>query len=540
VGWNPQIPLRRNAPGCRVGATDAERATDAGCCPLSLAWKVRPGAIPETGDWAPRKDPFLLGVFLQAVERVAQSTARGVDLWQAVEQHKRIFGGQHDGARQFLEHALDQYFEYHEAREEQLGQLHLVTIWPKIEKDREKGKATLTVWATALYETSGGDREIRRLRMSSVRTEVTAWAYVAGHVAAEHQGSYPTRRVWVTEISLRDGIEHHLLDGVTREAAEELYLAHGRPAAKNAARGEVAKPGRDCSSCKLTAACTERIPVPGFLQAEQPGPWTRSVSASDLEMYERCPSQWYMDREAHLPRDDEGNEALLRGRAVHRWIEAAHARGRACALDDLPHQLDDIPVIGSEVLEPGDYQLADSYLRAHMTCCPLRDGPLQSLAAERTLYAYDSVADVVIATKPDATWLRDDTLVLHEIKSTQELPDLTADEILTRFLAVSWDLVALESGLISHFGASCGEVQLEVLSPARARIFTYRTDDKLLMKMARGQVRRLATKWLTDETWTASPNIGCGSCAVRRWCSSRDAWKTRVELTTSAAGAPGA
>jgi hypothetical protein len=376
--------------------------------------------------------------------------------------------------------------------------------------------------------------------MSSVQPEATAWAYVAVHVAAEQAGWYPTRRVWVTEISLRDGIEHHVLDGLTPEEAEELYVAHGRPAALDAARGKVAKPGRGCSSCKLTAACTDLIPLPGFLQAERPGPWTRSVSASDLEVYERCPSQWYMDKEAHLPRDAEGSEALLRGRAVHRWIEAAHARGRACTLDDLPQRLDDIPVIGSEVLEPSDYQLADSYLRAHVTCCPLRDGPLRSLRAERTLYAYDSVADAVIATKADALWLQGNTLVLREIKTTQELPELTADEILTRFLAVSWGLVAMESGLINHFGASRGEVQLEVLTPTGARIFTYSTDDKVLMRMARGRVRRLATKWLTDETWIASPNIGCGSCAVRRWCSSRDEWNNRLGVSTLAAGASGA
>ncbi|MET8909512.1 PD-(D/E)XK nuclease family protein [Micromonospora sp. NPDC004551] len=536
--WNPGIPLRQNVDVYRVSATDAEVVGGERFCPLSLALKVRPKTIPETGDWALRKSPFVLGALADAIKRVGWRTNRGSDLWQTVEEQKSIFADLHDGVRQFLEHGLDRYFEYHEAREELIGRLSFLDGWVEAQKAHN---ASLFAWAF-LYETSDGYREIRRLRHSSAQAAVTSWAYVAAHVAAEYPSQIPAQRVWVTEIGLADGIENHLLEGVTPDDARRLYEERARSDVRATLRGEERVTSRSCGECKFTGACDSLIRLDGFLQARQPGPWTRSVSASDLEAYERCPAQWYMEREAHLPRSEEGNQALLRGLAAHQWIAQAHTRGIPCSIHDLPDpaDLDRLSSIANGPIDPADYELAYPFLRAHIECCPLEAGIRTSLVAERTLYAYDAEADVVIATKADAFWVRDDMLTMREIKTVQTQPDANEDQIFSAFLSVAWDLVAIEAGLADHYGVTHGEVQLEVLSPDSAAVYAYSTRDTALMKMARGRVRRLARQWLNDTQWDPLPNPGCSRCSVRRWCGARDAYASSVasRVTTGTGSIP--
>src|SRR2546421_6849172 len=463
MSWSPPIVLRTNEPVYRVGATDAEDAGDGRKCPLHLALKVRPTTFPETGSWTKRRDYFMLGIVADAIRRVNFLVRSGRDLWDAVEASKPAFASQHSGIRLFLEHALDRLFEYHEAREVELGPLVLVDVFPSFEKG---AGARLSAWG-ALYESASGDREMRRFRISSARDRTTAWAYVAAHVAAEARGQYAVSRVWVTEVGLNDGIETHILSGIRREEAAALYTQHGRPAVMAATVGITPRPGRECSNCKLTGACTALIQVPSFMQVTTVGPWTLSLAASDLERYDRCPARWYMETQ-NLPRQVEGNEAALRGTAVHQWLRAAHERGIPCSLNDLPPPGSAMPAIGTEFLDETIYALGYPYLRSHVDCCPLNDGPLDSIATERTIYGYDSIADVVVATKADAIWRRPGAVVIREIKTTQNEINSDADGMLDRHIAIPWDLVVLARGMAQHFGAAVGEVQLEVLTPRTA------------------------------------------------------------------------
>ncbi|MFC6021856.1 PD-(D/E)XK nuclease family protein [Plantactinospora solaniradicis] len=517
-----------------MGATDAESVMREQSCRLHLALKARPKTKPDTGDWAVRDGPFMLKALMSAIERVERHLSRGVAIDEAVQLEKRAFVDQHDGARRFLEHALEQYYAYHEARQEQLGRLRFVESWMKIQ---EKPNATLALWGT-VYDGPGGVREVRRFRTTPARKQITAWAYIAARVAARRLVREPVQRIWVTEIGLHDGIESHVLKGITPEEADNLYERHGREAALAVVEGGSYRPGRDCSSCRATSVCDALIALPGFLQSKGRGPWTRSLSASDLELHDQCPSRWYMEHEAHLPRDEEGSEFQRRGRAVHRWLVAAHARGQACTAEDLPAPERGMPLVGADVLDPRDYELAHSFLRSHAAVCPHLAEGIGHFVSERTLYAFDSAADVVIATKADATWLQGDRLVIREVKTVQALPEADRDAIFSWFLAVSWGLVALDAGVARHFGATRGEVQLELLSPHGAVVHTYSTDDPELMAIARGRIRRLGRRWLADTTWSPQPSAGCTQCSVRRWCVSRDDWAHRP--TGAAASLPAA
>ncbi|GAB3188949.1 PD-(D/E)XK nuclease superfamily protein [Micromonospora palomenae] len=530
--WKPGIPLRRDEPVYRVSATDAETVASAQSCPLALALKVRPKTSPDTGEWTRRRGPFVLGVLADAIQDVGLRVKHGYELWDAVRLQARRFGSQHEGVRQFFDHALTQFFEYHEAREEEVGPLRFLDGWPDLQKGP---RASLFAWAL-LYETDTGCREIRRIRVATASNKLTPWAYVAGHIAAQYQTSIEPQRIWVTEIGLNDGIEFHLISGESPDRVEELYQSDGRDAVLATTKGEERIPGRVCGGCEYLGGCESLIPLNGFLQTDNPGPWTRSVSASDLVLYETCPSRWYMEREVHLPRVEEGSEPLLRGLATHQWLAQAHGRSKACTADELPNpaDIDRLGIVGEAAVDPGDYELAYPFLRSHIDCCPLNDDSIRSLTAERTLYAFDAQADAVIATKADAFWLRGDTLIMREIKTVQVQPEADRDQIFSAYLAVAWDLVALETGFISHFGAVRGEVQLEILSPDAAVVHTYSTDDEALMRMARGRIRRLGRDWLADVQWAPTPNPGCTRCSVRRWCGIRDAWADAVATKVDA------
>ncbi len=500
-----------------------------GKCGLGLALKVRPNTKPDTGDWSKRKGPFTLDSFAEALKRVNWRVQRGTDLWTAVGLEKARLSAMHNGLRLFLEHALDAYFEYHEARQEQLGPLQLIDTWVVVE---EKSNSALSAWG-ALYESPHGNREFRRFRFDTARSAVTPWAHIGARVAAKAAGRYPVRRIWITEVGLRNGIEHHVLSGITAEDAEDLYERFGRDAAITATAGEDPTPGPGCSGCKITGACTALIRAPGFLGVDLPGSWTRSVSASDLEQYEQCPSRWYMQREIHLPHDIEDSAPLLRGQAVHEVLALVHARGCACNMNDFPPPDGGPLVFADRVIDPAAYAIAYPYLVAHIASCQ-HQSELEVIAAERTIYCYDPDADAVIATKADALWRRGDALVLREIKTVERDVDTTADMIFGRYLAVAWGLGVLASGMASHFGARRGAVQLEIVSPTRSQVFVYSTDDIDLMKMARGRIRRLADKWLYDTTWEPNPNAHCGTCPVRRWCSVRDDWSNRYAVNAGA------
>jgi hypothetical protein len=244
-----------------------------------------------------------------------------------------------------------------------------------------------------------------------------------------------------------------------------------------------------------------------------------------------------MEKEVHLPRDGELSEALQRGTALHHVLAQAHARGRRCAAADFPApgspECDQ--VVGDD-LDEAAYALAYPLLCAHLDLCPFGDEEVELLTVERTLYGFDDQADVVTATKADLLWKVGDSLLLREVKTTQDQLNPDSDGVFDRYFQVAWDLVALESGLLDRFACQVGEVQLEVLSPLGSTVYRYRTDDEVMMLMARGRVHHVVEEWLYDETWTPKPGVQCATCPVGRWCSVRDQGGRLIADQGSAAG----
>ena len=516
MSWTPPNDCLGDITAVRVTASDAENWTQ-GHCEMHLGLKTHPKIWPQVP--AARRAPYRGPLFRVAdvIEATHRLEAAGVLRAAAFERAKRQLNGSHPGDRAYAEHALEQYFELHEAREAEIGPMAHLGNWHVV----PRGQAELAVWGP-VYETVEGIREVRRFRLDRAKRKDTEWADIAAWVAKEVPGKHQPSSVHVVEVGLLDGLEYSVVSGEGPDTADSRFALRGRAAANSAAMGETRIPGRDCAACKIYATCEALIPASGILQQSEPAAWTRSVSASDLTRYENCPAQWHMLSE-HLPSEDDGNEAQFRGIAVHTWLKEAHQRSTPCQSTDLADpDADDLGLIEG-LVERADYKAAYPYLKNHVENCVLADPDARVLAVEETQYCLDQTSDVIVAVKPDLIFAKDNTLVMHEVKTTQhqQLPD-DADSARDRYLAVALNLTAMEAGLVEQFNCDRGEVHLEIITPLGARTYRYELSDEILMMMARERVRTAASGWVHDTAWEALPGPHCAWCPVRRWCPERD------------------
>lgn len=516
MSWTSPDECSGNAGIVRVTASDAENSVK-GHCEMHLSLKVRPKVWPSES--AARRSPYRGPLFQVAdvIESAHRFEAAGIDRDVAIERAKLRLNNAHPGDRVYAEHALEQYFEYHDAREAELGQLVYLGNWTVV----PWRNAELGVWAP-IYETADGIREVRRFRVDRAKRQDTEWADIAGLVAKQVQGSRQAIAIHVVELGLMDGLEHFVANGEDRDEVDRRFASRGRVAANAAVMGMTRTPGWDCESCKIYATCDALIPAPGALQQAEPGAWTRSVSAKDLDKYEVCPAQSHMLDE-HLPSDREGSEAQARGIAVHAWLKEAHKRRIPCHLEDLADP--EAPHLGlaEGLIDRSDYRVAYPYLRNHVESCALAGVDTNVVVVEETQYCLDGASDVIVAVKPDLIFTQGNTLVVHEVKTSNQpqLPD-DADSARDRYLAVAMNLVVMEAGLVERFGYDRGEVHLEIITPTESRTYRYELTDEILMIMARERIRTATTSWLQDTIWPTRPGPHCSWCPVRRWCPDRD------------------
>lgn len=423
--------------------------------------------------------------------------------------------------RPYVETAVENVLDVHDSIEADLGPLRLLATNPVVGPRVRQ----LTVWGP-LYTTDDGVREVRRVRVGSAHDAPTAadavWTVTAAHVAATFRGTPEARRVRVVEVGAGDASCTVVFDGTPDEAAA-LFAAEARDRAGALVEQDHVVPCRSCGDCKATGVCGGPVQVDGMLGQTAPGVVSRSVSPTALEKYARCPAQWLLDAEMHLPKDRGAGEAIARGNAVHHWLETAHGRGTACRDEDLPDPADGSG-LADGVLTPGDYALARPYLLGHVDVCPLRVHGAALVAVEETIYGWDASAQVVPATKPDLLYRLGDRLVIRETKSMQSPPG-DKDDAYSRHLQVTFMLALLDAGLQAQYGAAAGAVELEILGPGGPEVWAWNTDDPVEMAVARADVRRAVDDWHTDTTFAAAPGPHCVWCPVRQWCPDRDAYQ---------------
>ena len=519
---DPSLNVDGNPDSVKVSATDVATSPD---CGLFLALKTRP-SVKVVDGWSRLFAPWGEGVPVPVVSIVEliveahnhdfgtyEAQARWLD--DAIVRHKI-----HRLLRSYIRLAVDNVLEAHESIEAELGPLRLLEVNSSIGTWNRQ----LAAWGP-LYETADGIREIRRFRHGAARGDENSerWSLIAAYVAAAYGQFVPSRRVRVTEIGALDGSSEVLFDG-TAAAARTDFLARGRGLASAAAEDDHVAPCRSCGDCKAAGRCRALIPVDGMLGQPARGLCSRSVSAGELEQYVRCPAQWLMNSGMHLPREEGDGEGAARGRAVHRWLQAAHSRQTPCVSADLPAPGAGLG-LAEGVLTEAEYETAYPFLLQHAGRCPLADETSSVVLVDENIYGYDHDAEVVPVIRPDLLYRAGDRLVIREFKTAERPYESGRDEAYDRHLQVPFAIAMLNSGLLARYGASSGMVELELLTGSDRFVWTWDADDPAVARVAAGTVRRAVADWHEDKIWETQPGPHCAWCPVRRWCPDNEVWQ---------------
>ncbi|WP_171053109.1 PD-(D/E)XK nuclease family protein [Streptomyces marianii] len=482
---------------------------------------MRPKLKPT--DWVRRRDDaqtFVLGIVRDVSLRL-HDVLRSSD-WESLNRAVQIELSQyqlHAGDRNYIVRAIENYLNCHETSESELGTLRLRVCDPMVVPDTSFPSNQLTVWAP-VYDSESGVREVRKLRFGQARPaakDTETWAITAAHIAGLFRPRGNLERIRVVEVGLIDGSMETLFDG-SPSMAESLYAAKVFPIARKIATSNKPTPGNSCGGCKIAGCCTSLEKLDGFLGQSRKGLATRSVSARDLEVYEKCPAQCYLISN-NLPPESNAPPSSRRGRVIHEWLAKAHMSSYGCD----PSDLDAIDSNFPPDLDEGDYLDSREYVTQHAVICPLREGA-RVIGSEVSVYGYDAQADVVVVSKPDLLYVdSDDTFVIRETKTTTlSLPGNT-QEAFDRFFAVPWLLNLIGSGYRGPYKSDKARLELEVLTSEDSRVFSWDLGDARLLRMAKAEVRLRAKKWHRDTTWNSAPGEHCRRCPVRGWCPDANA-----------------
>ncbi len=505
-------------------------------CPAHVWGELRPQLRLDVKGWWRRKEPFpfMLGAVIEAVRQIEQDGASEADAIATAVAYVEKGRGFHPAVARFVAHAITTLLEANDARAAALG----VPLELSEERviDWHPGR-TLRCWGMAYDTQDRTIREVRRLRYNRAVPGPTpepdlAWAAVAAKLAVDGRRETmvrpdaPPARVLVVEIGLGDGSQAVLFDG-DLQAARAFYDRVAKDRINEIADGIGFRPGRDCGSCNFLAGCPALPNIRGVLGLPGQAAMTRSVAASDLDRYARCPAAYYLGSVAHLPREFTNTEAQRRGNAVHRWLKAAHGRATAttCTEDDLP---DDRPIPDwvAPLLTQDEYLLARPYLLQHVRHCVVGFDGLENIQVEPPIYVYDPDADVVVAVEPDLAFVTGNGPVWRETKSTIRVLPFDPLHALRTFTAVALDVVVLADITKAQAGEAVGVVEVEVLGRADSAVYSLYLDDEQIVAEARQIVAGAALQWSQDVDFVATPSTDCARCAVGRWCPARDEGST--------------
>jgi hypothetical protein len=523
--WDPGIDVTSLRSNILVSATDVAGAGKDACL-RHLAFKGRPGV--KLRAWSRSfqngGSPFPLGnildLVLDAHEDPACASYDGQKAWLDRQLSAALV---HRLTLPFVRHAVESILEAHESLEEEVGPLRLLVRDPVTGTPSHQ----LTAWGPLYANAAGTEqvREMRRVRLGSAHQHLSdadrRWVAAAAMVAALAPSPEEPERVRVVEVGAADESVHVCFDGDLAEVRAQ-YRQLAVPALKSILGGQDAKPGWSCGGCKVAGGCDGLLQVTGALGQKSRGVATRSVSASGLNTYERCAARSLLQTSLHLPAEASSTAAQQRGLAVHRWLELAHADGEACVPGVIPSQRH--PTEAGDICPEAELAEVALYVAQHAAICPFGRPNVSFVSVEANLHGWDDAADVILASKPDLIYRDGTDIVARETKTSMHMPR-NADEALQNHLQVSFLLAQFAAGLASALtGSSCrGRVELEVLTPDAAQVFSWDATDAQEVGAAQKRLGEVVDRWHKDAQFAASPGAHCEFCPVQRWCPDVDA-----------------
>ncbi len=428
--------------------------------------------------------------------------------------------GVHDSVQQWTAHAVASYRKaFPPGTDEDLvphrGQWVYESVLPQPDQRGSK-HYRITVWGRRYSTADGKVREVRLLvnRLDS-RARTDAEIAVAALVLAAGGPTLPPERVRIRQFGILEGKSAALFDG-SRQAALDLYAVAGKRAlAQIVDAGDPVhyRPGAVCADCPFSAICPALPRTPGLLGSRDRRRPRRSWSATSARNYAKCPALDYARRQ-RLPVDQsvERSQAAERGRAIHRYLECRHAEPGAPCGPRVPANW--VPT-GFDLL-PEDRDLGVALLQHHAAVCPLRYArTAAAIRVEPDLVYQDPDADTVVLAKPDLIYHDGESWVWREVKTS------VAGARGARPWFQQYPQLALATVLASRgeLGPGSGRVELEVLRPTGADLFTFDPQTVEVRRMAEEAIHESFQRWHLDDWFSPSPGPQCTDCEVARWCS---------------------
>jgi hypothetical protein len=331
--------------------------------------------------------------------------------------------------------------------------------------------------------------------------------------------------VRITEVSCLDGQHLPLLSRGPAEIARN-YAERGAPALACAVSAGAFVPGHDCEDCRYAPSCPALSRLGGALNIADRSRPRRSWSITNGRSYagrpghdESCPARERL-RRLRLP--DPEDRALtphvLRGHAVHTWIQLRHEShpGIACRPEDAPDGRSSWTA-GRWTVPKEQAELGARMIEAHARYCPYKLSGVTELVHERTLVAHDTAADVLVLAKTDILYKDGPSWVYREIKSDARPDPPRAADILREQPQLALAVLLATSPVIGE-DVSTARVELEVLGPHGARLTVIDPFDPAIRSSARGVIHALAADWHADTTAVARPGPHCRNCEMAVWC----------------------
>ncbi|MEU6354950.1 PD-(D/E)XK nuclease family protein [Streptomyces sp. NPDC047072] len=445
----------------------------------------------------------------------------------------------HPGLAQWTEHAVSSYLAASERIPVPTGVPHAVSLEPVSRlwaRQRGAQKPTDPEWyeemVTDRRYAGHGIRELRVVRKGSVTDHPRDEAEIAMAVGVLAGGlpvlssrweknhlrlgsSEEPRLVRLVEIGCADASCRLLFEG-TPEQAYACYDSGVEARIDRMIAGGSYRPGKSCGRCDAVATCPEVPSRPGLLGISGSDVPRRSWSMTTGRTYCKCPARAHLE-DLFLPRESavEDSEAVVRGKAVHEWIENRHRRTppQPCEPDDTPGSAEAWQGEGWALTGP-QVRLGVQMIGDHALVCPLRDGPDDAeVHPERPVVVYDPDADVVVIAKTDLLYRVGDRWTLRETKTvkTPSKEDLLAEYPQLALAVLLADAEALPGG------GSCA-VELERLTGSGPVVTDLEAAAPDVIAHARGVLKKYVAPWHTDTRFPTKAGEACKDCPFTRWC----------------------
>lgn len=437
------------------------------------------------------------------------------------------------------------------------GELPTSIVFTDVVFADQEGPRTTEYFAWALhhYVDGGSLRETHILRLSNAAgvhlsdatVALAAHALGSGVIAEPktkpkqwqapfdafaHQPPRAADRVRVRVIGMADASNDVRFDGTVADAKASFdrYV----PSAVSVYSGGTFGASKYCTSCKIRQHCPGLGRLPGLLGVAGYSEVTRSLSPSDLWVHAACPRQLYLRGDLGIPGIRQADSpSQQRGRQIHEWLENAHRRGVGCTVSDLPDV--EMSAHGVDLLDGGriatelgwthdEYVTNRRFLLQHLDVCPVRTAESDSLVVEWPMTAWDTEANVVVSSRPDATYVSAVTgrTVIRETK-TADPRFLPPDErgLLEKFPQVALDICLLADGFdplgVGGDGAA-GLVELELLSAMHHSLVAFDAADSNTVLQARMALAERVDRWLFDDEHPVGDRPPCSRCPVAYAC----------------------